>query len=108
MGHRQTQAEVTFCLQLSPTARADLLDVHDWVQDQADDEVADAYLRRVLAKLATLTDFPSSGTPCPRSGDGVRTMPFERRLVIASRVVGETVLVLRVVSGARDLGRVFG
>jgi hypothetical protein len=38
---------------------------------------------------------------------GFRTLAFERRLIIAYEVESTAVTVLRVISGARDLGRLF-
>ena len=98
---------MTFRLELSPTTRADLVTVHDWIVGEADDDVADAYLRRVIAKLATLVDFPNRRTPRPELGRDIRSISFERRLIIAYRVEADIVTILRVVDGARDLGRLF-
>ena len=98
---------MTYRLEQSALARRDLVDLHAWIVDEASDDIADAYLNRVIAKLATLVDFPNRGTPRPDLGPGVRTVSFERRLIVIYRVEAETVTILRVVNGSRDLPRLF-
>jgi toxin ParE1/3/4 len=95
---------VSHAVRLSPLAIADLIALHGWVVEQADRATADGYLARIEARLAALADFPHRGTPRGDLGPGVRTLAFERRLVIAYRAEDAVVTVLRVVSGARDLG----
>lgn len=99
---------MTWRVQVSPCARDDLIDIRDRVAVLAQDyDVADRYVGRMEARIATLAEFPNRGTPRPDLGLGVRSIPFERRRVIFYRVDADKVLVLRVLDGARDLGAAF-
>lgn len=98
---------MTRSVRLGALAVADLVALHRWVRAEAGQATADAYLDRIEVRIATLADFPDRGTLRDDLAPGLRTLAFERRLVIAYLVAAETVTVLRVVSGARDLGGVF-
>lgn len=98
---------MSWCIELSPLAKHDLRALHRWVEDLADEEVADAYLERVAARIDTLAHFPRRGTPRSDLGFGVRSLPFERRLLIAYQINEATVTILRVISGARDIKQAF-
>jgi toxin ParE1/3/4 len=54
-----------------------------------------------------LAAFPGRGSPRPDLADGVRTTAFQRRVIIAYRADENAVTILRVVSGARDIDRMF-
>lgn len=97
-GRGVEKAELSF----HPQAQAHLADLFRWVEAEAGAEVADRYLARIEAKCATLTAYPNRGNPREDLGAGVRTYSFERRLVIAYRVEGDTVVILAVAHGARE------
>ena len=80
-----------------------MLALHQWIEDEAGEAIADAYLDRLEAKCWSLCDFPGRGTPRVGIGDGIRSITFERRLIIFYRVERQVLLILRIVSGARDL-----
>jgi toxin ParE1/3/4 len=88
---------------IRPLAKADLLEIQSWLKDVAGVEAAVAYLNRLQLHIATLENFPQRGTPRPKAGVGVRSITFERRLIVGYRVMDHEVWVERVVSGARDL-----
>lgn len=94
-------------IRLGAFAITDLIALKQWVAREAGQRVAKAYLDRVEAKIAALADFPDRGTPRGNLGPRVRTLAFERRLIIAYHVEALTATVLRVVSTARDLGAAF-
>jgi toxin ParE1/3/4 len=68
--------------------------------------IADGYIDRVEARIAALSHFPNRGTPRDDLVSGLRTLAFERRLVIAYIVGPGSVTVSRVIDAARDLGSV--
>jgi toxin ParE1/3/4 len=88
---------------IRPLAQADLLEIHSWLKDVAGLDIAEAYLDRLQVHLTTLENHPQRGTPRPKAGIGVRSITFERRLVVGYRVMDHEVWVERVVSGARNL-----
>ena len=82
----------------------DLIALHQWIEAEATAEIADAYLDEIERRCSSLADFPERGTPRDAFGVGVRTLPFRKRIILAYRIDGEVVRVLRVVNGARLLG----
>ena len=93
---------MTYSLRFLQIARDDLIALHTWVEGEADAVVADAYLERIEARCWNLTEFPNRGTPRDDLMPGVRSLSFERRILIFYRVEGLLVEIMRVVSGARE------
>lgn len=95
---------MTYDVQLSALAIEDLIALHQWVSVEADIPTADGYLARIEERIAALADFPHRGSPRDDLIAGLRTLTFERRLLIAYSVDGQVVTVQRVVNALRDLG----
>ena len=89
------------------SARDDLLEQYDWVTDQADSNTALRYTSRVEAFADKLRVFPKRGTPRFHLGAALRTVTFERRLVIVYRVEDNDVVILRIIHAARDFAAAF-
>lgn len=85
-----------------PRARADLLALYDWIAERADAETAFDYTSRIEARAALLATFPDRGTPRDDLVPGMRTIPYRRRTIIAYRVNGEDVEILRLVHAGQD------
>jgi toxin ParE1/3/4 len=88
----------------APEARDDLLDIYDFVADQAGPMTAFGYVERVQAYCLGLGDFPERGRRRDDLRPGLRTVGFERRVLIAFHVTGALVTIDRVLYGGRDLG----
>ena len=88
-----------------PSARHDLFDLYDWIATEADADTAYSYTSRIESRCALLGDYPRQGAPRDDLGEGIRTLTFERRVVIAYRV-GEAVEILRIFSNLRDSGQI--
>jgi toxin ParE1/3/4 len=95
---------MTFKIHLSGRAIDDLRLIQRWVAEQADVDVAEAYIARIEAKFQSLTAVPTIGPPRDDLIPGLRTLAFERRLSIASRATGNDVWIERIVSSARNEG----
>ncbi|MDQ0248049.1 toxin ParE1/3/4 [Sphingomonas kyeonggiensis] len=95
-------------VRLSELAISDLVALHRWIAAEATPAIADEYIDRIETRVAALADFPDRGTPRDDLAPGLRTLSFERRLLIAYRVDGGTALVLRVISAQRELAPLFG
>ena len=93
---------MTVTVAVSPRARRDLVVLHRWIHDAADEKTADGYFRRIDALIRSLRDFPDRGTPRPDIRSGMRTITFERRVIVAYEVGARTVDILRVVDARRD------
>lgn len=96
---------MSLTVRLSEVAVNDLTALRNWVAEIADEQTALAYVDRVAAKFATLSDFPRRGQSRPEVGPDIRSISFERRLIIFYRIDNEEVWIERIVSGARDLGQ---
>lgn len=97
---------MTYAVQLSALAIEDLIALHQWVSAEADIPTADGYLARIEERMAALGNFPHRGSPRDDLIVGLRTLTFERRLLIAYNVEGKVVTVQRVINALRDLGLV--
>jgi len=88
-----------------PAARADLLALYDWIAERADPDTAFDYTSRIEAHAAKLAEYPERGTPRDDLVPGMRTTPYRRRTIIAYRVTGEEVEILRLVHAGQDWDR---
>jgi toxin ParE1/3/4 len=86
-------------------AEDDLNNLFDYIADQSDAVRAQGYVGRIEAACGKLTAFPNRGAPRDDLLPGLRTLSFERRALIAYRVDGTTVSILRVFYAGRDYER---
>ena len=91
-----------------PEARADLYTIYDWIARQADPDTAYGYTSRIEAFAQRLRHFPNRGTPRSNLARGLRTVTFERRVIVAYRVADGAVFIVRLFSAARDIDHAFG
>jgi toxin ParE1/3/4 len=84
------------------TAEADLDAIDDFIA-QDSPERAFAFVARIRARCESLVDFPHQGTRRDDISPGLRTFGFERRATIAFRIEGNTVEIVSVLYGGRDL-----
>jgi toxin ParE1/3/4 len=94
----------TIRVRLSDPAIADLKDIADWIGDRADEDVGEAYVRRIEAHCGRLSDFPRRGRPRDEFASGVRSIAFERRATILYRIEGDEVIIVSVVYAGREPG----
>lgn len=94
---------MTYDVQLSALAIEDLIALHQWVSVEADIPTADGHLTRIEERIAALADFPQRGSPRNDLVAGLRTLTFERRLLISYNVDGKVVTIQRVINAIRDL-----
>jgi toxin ParE1/3/4 len=89
------------------TAQADLDGIFAWIADQAGFEIAGAYTARIERFCRGMTPFPQRGTARDDIQQGLRTLGFERRATIAFTVIGEDVIILRILYAGRSLDLAF-
>ena len=90
-----------FRVSLTAKAEEDLIAI--WLAIAIDSpQNADRLLDRLNDWIDTLADFPERGTERPAIGKGIRLL-IEGRYLILYRIERISVLVARVVHGARDL-----
>jgi toxin ParE1/3/4 len=87
----------------SPEAENDIFEIYDFVSIQAGGERAVRYVNRIIEHCRKLEDFAERGTRRDDVWPGLRVIGFERRVAIAFHLVGESVIIDRVLYGGRDL-----
>jgi toxin ParE1/3/4 len=88
------------------SARLDLISIGDWLATK-DPDFAEAYVAKLSGAALKLGEMPGKGVSRPQWGADVRVW-FVDRYVIAYRVKGDVVEIVRIVHGARELDRLFG
>jgi toxin ParE1/3/4 len=92
-------------VRLTPEAEADLEGIGDKIAER-NAARAVTYVRELQERCLRIAEFPHAGPPRPQWGEGIR-IAIHGKYVIVYRVRDETVQVLRVVHGARDLDALF-
>lgn len=85
-----------------PQAEEDLFELYRYIAAEAGVEVAGAYVERIEAACLGLETFPHRGRARDDIRPGLRTMGFERRAVIAYRILGREVVIARIFYGGQD------
>lgn len=86
-----------------PEALADLAEIFRGMRRASGSVVtARRYVERIRARCHRIARLPLGGLPRDDLAPGLRTVPFERRAVIAYRVVKDTVEITNIFHGRRD------
>jgi toxin ParE1/3/4 len=94
---------VDYRIEFSPEALGDLIDLYDFIAERDGEERAIGYIDRIEEYCRSLSVFPNRGTSRDDLRPGLRILGFERRAVIAFRIQADTVTILRVLYGGRDV-----
>ena len=84
-----------------------MIDLYDYIALHDGAERAIGYIDRIEDFCRGLSAFPDRGNRRDDLRPGLRVLGFERRAVIAFRITADTVTILRVLYGGRDLGTAF-
>jgi toxin ParE1/3/4 len=87
----------------SPEARTDLLDLYNFISNEAGAARALDYIARIENYCLGFASTPERGTKRDDIRPGLRITGFERRVAIAFRVDDRRVTILRILYGGRDL-----
>jgi len=98
---------VSHRIEFSPEALGDLIDLYDYIALRDGAERAIGYIDRIEGCCRDLSVFPERGIRRDDLRCGLRILGFERRAVIAFLVTADTVTILRILYGGRDLETVF-
>jgi toxin ParE1/3/4 len=86
-----------------PEAVDDLADIFAFVLARSQSLVtAKGYVRRIKARCERVGDAPEGGRPRDDLEPGLRTVPFEKRAVIAYKVERDCVRISNIFYGGRD------
>jgi len=97
-------AEVIF----SPDAQTDLDELYDWIADRTGSDTAQRYMDRIRRHCERLDVFPLRGTRRDDLAPGLRTFGIERRVLVAFKVYPDSVVIVRVLYGGRDVDAILG
>ncbi|EJC79658.1 plasmid stabilization system protein [Rhizobium leguminosarum bv. trifolii WSM2297] len=92
-----------YTVRLSVAARDDVDALLNYLVPRAGEVAAQNYIDRLQTFLEGFQNFPKRGTVRGEIRDGLRIVGFERSLSIAFTVEGETVYILRIMSGGQEL-----
>jgi toxin ParE1/3/4 len=93
---------VTAYVTIRATADRDLDAIYAWISRDNPDAAA-RHIQRLVAAARRLAAFPERGTPRPEIGTGARSIPVGAYLILY-KVEANSVDVVRIVHGARDVG----
>ena len=90
-------------VRLRAQAHQDIKDIFDWIVSQSNfPPVAEKFVGRIYERCETLGDFPMKGIARGDLQQGLRILGFERKAVIAYRVLANAVEVTNVFYGGRN------
>jgi toxin ParE1/3/4 len=84
----------------------DLLDIYDYIAEQAGEVRAAAFIRRIEQKLALVAEYPHMGRQRDELHNGLRSFVVGRYIAFYSAIDGGIDLV-RVLYGGRDIPTIF-
>ncbi len=87
-----------------PEARDALLELYLYIAARGAPNAAMAYVSRLEARCASLADFPEQGSARDDIRPGLRLLGFERRTEIAFHVTPDSVVIIDVFHGGRNVG----
>jgi len=97
-----------FKLSYQSQARDDIDSLYDWIVDnQGSTAIANKYVGRLQRYIDALVQFPRRGNQRDDLYSGLRIIGFERRVTIAFTVTDDTVLIVRILYGGRDIAALF-
>ena len=84
-----------------------MIDLYDYIAERDGAERAIGYIDRIEECCRSLSVFPDRGTRRDDLRPGLRILGFERRAVIALHIQADTVTILRILYGGRDVETAF-
>lgn len=87
----------------APEAEARLVALYQYIAQQASPAIAERFTSAIITLCESLATFPHRGTPRDDIRQGLRTIPFRRRVTIAYLVEDDRVAVLGIYYGGQDL-----
>jgi toxin ParE1/3/4 len=86
-------------------AESRLIELYDYISEQAGPDIAIGYIRRIRTACLALSDFPERGRKRDDVLPGLRVIGFERRVNIVFRVLKTRVEIVTIAYGGRDFER---
>ena len=96
----------TYKVVFRPAAEDDLLNLYDHIAEHGGRGAAGDYIARIEALCLSLRHAALRGSSRDDIKPGLRIIGFERRAVIAFRVLRSKVVIVRIFYGGRDYERI--
>ena len=93
---------MTYRVEYAETARRDLHAIGTYICGAAGEAVADVFMRRLIAKVESLRFMPMRFRVREELQSGLRALSIEKYLIFY-RVMDDTVYIIRVLHGARNI-----
>ena len=90
-----------------PLAVEDLEGIHDFIAADHRERAA-SFVTTIRERAAVLREHPELGPARAELGEGIRLLPMLRRVVVAYRVAGDAIVIVRVFYGGRDYRALLG
>jgi toxin ParE1/3/4 len=98
---------VSHKVDFSPEALGDLIDLYDYIALRDGAERAIGYIGRIEEFCRSLSVFPERGVRRDDLRSGLRVLGFERRALIAIQIGRDTITILRILYGGRNIETAF-
>jgi toxin ParE1/3/4 len=92
-----------YSVEFTPAAKADLLDLYDYIEEHSSATRAFRYVLKIEKFVASLRTFPERGVARDDIRNALRVIGFERRISIAFVVAGNKVIILRILYAGRNV-----
>jgi toxin ParE1/3/4 len=90
-------------VQFSPSARADLREISQYLHNQGGGRAAIAYVDSIIDYCLRFETFPARGMAQDHIRPGLRLVGYRRKATIAFRIEEDIVTIVRVFHGGRDI-----
>lgn len=94
---------ISYVVLFSDAAEGDLAQLLTYLVPQAGERVARAYVDKLIDYCTEFATFPERGLRRDDVALGLRIVGYRRRATIAFRVKGDTVTILRIYHGGKDI-----
>jgi toxin ParE1/3/4 len=91
---------------LTKPAIQDIEEIADYIAQQSGLEQSENFLSKLESKFSKIVNFPLIGRKRDEILTNIRTIPLDKYLILYMPI-GDDIEILRVVSGYRDLSKLF-
>jgi toxin ParE1/3/4 len=91
---------------LTKPAIQDIEEIADYIAQQSGLEQSENFLSKLESKFSKIVNFPLLGRKRDEILTNIRTIPLDKYLILYMPI-GDDIEILRVVSGYRDLSKLF-
>ena len=86
----------------SPGAKAQLIALYRYISNEASPAIAERFTGTIVARCEALATFPKLGRARDDLRPGLRTLGFERRVLVVYTIEPDAITILAVFYGGRD------